>query len=537
VDVAAQAGIHFTHTNGATGNYYFVESTPAGCAFFDYDNDGFLDILLVQSGPSDDPRTVKDRPHCALYHNNGNGTFTDVTAGSGLDKDLGYGQGVAVGDYDNDGYDDLFITAYGGNHLFHNEHGTGKFKDVTYQMGLDKIHSTGYATSAAFGDYDNDGRLDLYVCYYAPWTREKDAHCKDAQQRQEYCTPEIYDPETHQLFHNDGDHFTDVSAQAGITKAKGHGLAVAFVDYNSDGKQDIFVANDLNANMLWRNNGNGTFTEVASEAGCAFSEGGGTMAGMGVAIADYDHSGRESLFVTNFSQKPNALFKNQGNGLFTDVSSASGLMLPHMPFLAFGCEFLDYDNDGWPDLIIANGHVSTHLDGSVGGTSYKERKQLFHNQGNGTFGEITAPDQLGDLGVPMVARGLAVGDFDNDGRVDALVNNQNGPAQLLHNQTHNTNHWVAFKTIGTRSNRDGLHTHLILRAGGMQQTATVRAGSSYLSASDRRVYFGLGAASRIEQVELRWPSGTHEVLKNLAPDAIYVVTEGKGITRKEPGPK
>jgi hypothetical protein len=399
-------------------------------------------------------------------------------------------------------------------------------------MGLDKVHSTGYATSAAFGDYDNDGRLDLYVCYYAPWTWAKDAPCQDAKQRREYCSPELYDAETHQLFHNEGSRFVDVSVKAGITKAKGHGLAVAFVDYNDDGRQDIFVANDLQPNMLWRNNGDGTFTNVAAAAGCAYSEGGGLMAGMGIAIADYDHSGRESLFVTNFSGKPNALFKNIGGGLFHDMSSASGLMLPHLPFLAFGCEFLDYDNDGWPDLLIANGHVSSHLDGSVDGIAYRERKQLFHNAGSGTFTEVTDPAQLGGLEVPMVARGLAVGDFDNDGRPDALINNQNGPAQLLHNQTRTANHWVMFKTVGTRSNRDGLHTRFLLTAGGVKQRATVRAGSSYLSASDRRVSFGLGAATCIDAVEIRWPSGAKDSYRDLAADAIYLVTERRGIARQ-----
>jgi len=526
--------VNFTHTTGATGKFYYIENLPAGCAFLDYDNDGWLDIFLVQSGPSDPPSQVKDRPHCALYHNNGDGSFTDVTAGSGLDRDLGYGYGIAVGDYDNDGYDDLFLTTYGHNFLFHNEKGTGKFTDVTGPMGLGKVHSAGYATSAAFGDYDNDGRLDLYVCYYAPWTWQTDKTCRDRQGRRDYCAPQIYDPDTHRLYHNEGSRFVDVSEKAGITKAKGRGLAVAFLDADGDGRQDIFVANDLTPNMLWHNNGNGTFTETASQAGVAFSEGGALMAGMGIALADYDHSGRESLFVSNFSGMPNTLYKNLDGGLFRDVSVLSGLALPHIPFLAFGCEFLDYDADGWPDLFIANGHVRIYGDPNVTEATYKERKQLFHNAGNGAFTEITDPAQLGDLGVPTVARGLAVGDYDNDGRLDALVNNQNGPAQLFRNADRSGRHWVRFKTIGTKSNRDGLHARFTLTAGGVKQTATVRAGSSYLSASDRRVYFGLGTATTIEKVEIVWPNGGRDLLQNLTPNASYIVTEGRGVTGRQP---
>ncbi len=553
-DVADRAGIHFVHTSGATGKFYFVENTPAGCAFFDYDNDGWLDVFLVQSGPSEPPGTVTNRPRCALYHNNGNGTFTDVTAGSGLDTDLGYGQGVAVGDYDNDGYEDLFVTAYGGNHLLHNELGKreqekGKgenalhptpytlhplFKDVTAQMGLGKLHSTGYATSAAFGDYDNDGRLDLYVCYYTPWTWKADKPCHDPMNRPEYCTPEIYEAETHRLYHNDGTHFTDVSEKAGITKAKGRGLSVAFVDYDGDERQDIFVANDLTPNMLWHNNGNGTFTNVAVEAGCAYDSSGAVMAGMGIGVADYDHSGRESLYVGNFTNLPNMLYRNMGGGRFQDASAEAGLALPHMKFLTFGCEFMDYDADGWPDLFVANGHVQVHADTILEGVGYKERKQLFHNERNDAFREITDPALLGDLAVPTVARGLAIGDFDNDGRLDALVNNQNGPAQLFHNRDRSPNHWVSFKTVGTRSNRDGRHARFVLTAGGVRQTATVRGGSSYLSYSDPRVYFGLGPATRVTKVEVRWPSGRQDVLQDVPADASYIVTEGRGITGRLP---
>ncbi len=533
-DVAAASGLSFRHDMGGKRRFYFIESTPPGCAFLDYDNDGFLDVFLVQSGsaaPSGSAPGVKSRPHCALFHNNRDGTFSPATAGSGLDKDLGYGQGVAVADYDNDGYDDLFVTAYGANHLFRNLGGSGKFEDVTKAMGLDKVHGTGYATSAAFGDYDNDGRLDLYVCYYALWTHAKDKKC-GANGIFDYCSPLLYDPEVHQLFRNTGGRFEDVSARAGITKTKGRGLAVAFTDYNEDGRQDIFVANDLTPNMLWRNNGNGTFSDVAVEAGCAYGEAGKAMAGMGIAVADYDRSGRDSLYVSNFSGRPNILFKNAG-GIFQDASENANLSLSHLPFLTFGCEFLDYNADGWNDLITNNGHVEFHQAQREAGIPYEQRKQLLRNEGRGVFREITDTKQLGDLATPVVGRGLATGDFDNDGRVDVLCSNQDAPVQLFRNHVQNSNHWVSFKMVGTKSNHNGLHARLILKAGGARQVATVRAGSSYLSSSDRRVYFGLGAAKQIDEVVVRWPGGARDTRKKLAPDMVYTVPEGRGVTGRQ----
>jgi hypothetical protein len=535
VNVSEEAGIRFQHSNGAsTGKFLFIESTPAGCGFIDYDNDGFLDIVLVQSGSSEPPEKVAQRPFCALYHNNGDGTFTEVTQGSGFDRNLGYGHGVAIGDYDNDGYDDIFLTSYPRNYLFHNEKGTGKFRDVSEEMGLGKTHSTGYATSAAFGDYDNDGKLDLYVAYYCPWTYDRDKPCRDAEKQRDYCSPQIYEPETHRLYHNEGTRFRDVSDRAGISKKTGRGLAVAFYDYDEDGRQDIFVANDLTENFLWRNEGNGKFVQKADEAGVAHATGGASMASMGIAIADFDRSGRESLFVTNFSGQPNMLYKNLGNGLFEDRSMPSGVALPHMKFLSFGCEFFDYDADSWPDLVTANGHVQTRAAQQFEGVTYRERKQLFRNQGNGTFQEITDPALLGALMKETVARGLAIGDYNNDGRLDLLFNSQNEEAELMRNQTQHNHHWVSFKAVGVKSNRNGYHARFTLTAGGVKRIATVRAGSSYLSASDPRVYFGLGNIDKIERVEIQWPGGTRDVLTNVEIDASHVVTEGKGITRKLP---
>ena len=529
-DVSSKVGLTFQHDLGDKGRFYFVENMAPGCAFLDYNNDGYLDIFLVQSGSSEAASSVKQRPFCALYRNDRKGSFINVTSGSGLDKDLGYGQGVAVGDYDNDGYDDLFITAYGGNHLFRNRRGNGRFEDVTKTSALDKVHGTGYATSAAWGDYDNDGRLDLYVCYYARWTHALDKECRDANGQRDYCLPQLYEPVTHRLFHNEGKRFVDVSDRAGISKVKGRGLAVAFADFNEDGHQDIFVANDLTPNMLWRNNGNGTFSDVAEQAGCAYDGQGRTMAGMGIALADYDRSGHQSLYVSNFADLPNILFKNLGNGIFEDATQAANLGTSHLKFLSFGCEFLDYDADGWQDLILNNGHVQVSQSKREAGVGYAQRKQLLRNEGQGTFREITEEAQLGDLKTPIVGRGLAVGDYDNDGKIDVLAVGQNAPVQLFKNRVRDANHWISFKAIGTKSNRNGAHTRFEIEASGARQIASVRAGSSYLSSSDRRVYFGLGKAKKVERVVIRWPSGTREVIKNLASDKIYTVTEGRGVT-------
>ena len=528
-DVATKAGIRFTHTSGATGKFYYIENTPPGCAFLDFDGDGWLDIFLVQSGPSDPFETVKNRPTCALYKNNGDGTFREITTGSGLDADIGYGQGVTIGDFDNDGYPDILVTAYDRLTLFHNEKGAGKFTDVTRKMGMDNLH--GYFTSAAFGDYDNDGRLDLYVCRYGPWSWKTNIPCRE-NFGLDYCSPTIYPPDYHLLLHNDGNRFRDVSQKSGILSEHGWGLAVAFVDFDGDGKQDIFVANDQASSMLWRNNGDGTFTDTALSAGVGYDAAGQVMAGMGIAIGDYDRSGHPGLFVSNFSDKPNMLFRNLGGGTFEDKSYPSGLALPHMKFLAFGTEFLDYDADGWLDLLVVNGHIKVHVEKQWEGITYKQRKQLFRNEGTGRFVEVTNPAEMGDMMNPTLGRGLAIGDFDNDGRVDALVSNQNGSPELFHNELHNGNHWVSFITVGTRSNREGRHTRFLLTSGGVTQTDIVRAGSSYLSASDRRVYFGLNKATVIEKVEVQWPSGTKDTLTNLATDTIYTITEGAGVTGK-----
>ena len=403
VDVAKQAGVNFTADTGIGGKrLYFIESTPAGGGFVDIDRDGNLDVILLQPGASSVDQLTGPRALTGLFRNNGDGTFTDAIKGSGLDKDLGFAHGVAVADYDNDGYSDILVTAYPRNFLFRNLGGSGKFEDVSERVGLAKTHSTGFATSAAFGDIDNDGRLDLYICYYSPWTPETDKPCKNAQGTRDYCTPEIYDADTHRLFRNTPKGFVDITKASGIEANKGRGLAVAFVDYDQDGKQDIFVANDLSPSFLWHNNGGLKFTDKAVEAGCAYSENGSLMAGMGIAIADYDRTSRPSMFVTNFAGMPNTLFKNIGDGFFENAADTSRIAQAHMKYLSFGCEFLDYDNDGWQDLMTADGHVQLSVDTkqSVG---VKQAKRLYRNAGNATFAPIENPEALGPLGEPVIS--------------------------------------------------------------------------------------------------------------------------------------
>lgn len=535
-DVAADSGLKWTHILGNSGKFPFIETTPAGCAFLDFNNDGYQDVFLVQSGSSASAKTVKNRPFCALFRNKRDGTFEDVTRGSGLDKDLGYGQGVTVGDYDNDGFDDFFITSYGGNHLFRNQGGRGQFSDETQSMGLAKVKESGYATSAAWGDYDGDGRLDLYVCYYAQWTHAEDKKCPDPVTGElDYCNPKLYEPSRHHLFRNQGNRFVDVSEKSGISKVKGRGLAAAFVDYNGDNKLDIFVANDMTPNMLWKNSGKSTFSNVSNQVGVAYDGQGQDMASMGIAIADYNRSGHPSFYVSNFADRPNILFKNSGAGTMEDVTRDAQLSLIHLKFLSFGCEFLDYDADGWPDLIANNGHVQMSQNHVIKGSTLKQRKQLMRNAGNERFEEITDAAQLGELSVPTLGRGLATGDFDNDGRLDVLAMSQNAPVQLFRNQTaKNGHHFLSLALRGTKSNRNAIGARVELKAGGATQTAWVRGGSSYLSSSDRRVYFGLGKTDKIEQISLLWPSGTKEMLRNLRADTFYTLTEGKGasISRK-----
>lgn len=528
IEETERVGIRFQHLNGFDNAFYFIENTGGGCGFIDFNNDGWQDLLFIQSGSSKPFTEVRNRQLCALYRNRKDGTFEDVTVGSGLDKDLSYGQGVAVGDYDNDGFDDIFITAFGQNHLFKNLNGSGKFRDVTMQMGLDKQHISRYATSAAFGDYDNDGLLDLYVCYYIDWSWDADVACINLQGEQDYCSPEKYLPVSHRLYRNEGNHFRDVSKSAGIATAKGRGLAVVFLDYNNDGKQDIYVANDLTPGFLWKNLGGGRFQDVAVETGCAYNGYNDTMAGMGIALGDYNHTGKESMYVTDYAERVNPLFEFK-NGVAQDVSRNLRLgLMPSCGVLSFGCVFVDYDADGWLDILTNNGHVRYRGDNSGMKIPYQQPKQLFRNTGY-RFEYISSSEQLGKLAVPTVGRGLASGDYNNDGRMDVVAVNQNASVQLFRNQSATQNHWISIKTVGTKSNRNGYHAKVYAKAGELCHFAVVRAASSYLSSNDSRIYFGLGNANKVDSLEIHWASGQKDRFKNLKTNTFYIATEGANL--------
>jgi hypothetical protein len=530
-NTARAAGIDFRHSHGGHGRHYLLETTGAGVAAFDYDGDGHVDIFFLQSGqlPWEGRAARSPAPLNRLYRNRGDGTFQDVTSGSGL-EDTGYGQGVAVGDYDGDGWDDLFVTAYGGNRLFRNLAGSGRFADVTAIAGVaDLSGGKRWCASAAFGDYDNDGLLDLYVTRYARWSPETDKQCLNPRGEPSYCSPEIYPGEEHLLYRNLGNgKFRDVSAAAGITRHSGHGLGVAWVDYDLDGWEDIFVPNDLSPFFLWRNNRNGTFTNVGEPAGVAYSDMGQLLSGMGVAVADFNGDGLQDLFVTNFSGQMNALFRNEKGGVFTNVTVPSGIGPASFMRLGFGCEFVDFDRDGLADLLVGNGHVNEDVGAYSQGIEYAQPKSLLRNNGNGTFKDVL--EGLGDLAVPHVTRGLAVADFNGDGHLDAVTVNQNGPAELLMYTGPDTGAWISVRTRGKGrggSNANGYHARITVRAGGRTQVKEVRSGSSYASHSDAAAYFGLGNVARVDELRIDWhASRTVTVARNVEAGRGYLAREG-----------
>ncbi len=532
-DVTQQAGIHFVHNNGAFGKKYLPETMGPGVAFIDYDNDGWLDIFLVNG--MDWPGHVRKHSTPKLYHNNHDGTFTDVTRKAGLDLEL-YGMGVAVGDYDNDGYDDLFVTAYGQSHLFHNN-GNGTFTDVTQKAGLQGPKE--FSTSAAWVDYDKDGHLDLVVGNYVQWTPETDLYCTLDGKRKSYCTPESYKGTAVRLWHNRGNGtFEDLTQKAGLGDATSKTLGVAVLDYDNDGWPDLLFSNDTQPNKLYRNNGNGTFSEKAVVAGVAFSEDGVARAGMGVDAADYDHSGYASLLITNFSNQMVSLYHNEGKGLFVDEAPRSEIGRASLLTLGFGCFFFDYDLDGWPDVFIANGHVDDDIQKVQANVSYAERPHLFRNVGKGKFEEVT--QSMGAaFASSRVGRGAAYADINNDGRLDLLLSTNGGPVYLFRNEAQSGaagNHSLRLKLIGTKSNRDGIGAVVKLTAGGETQTKMLRSGSSYLSASELALTFGLGPRDKADSIEVRWPSGQVDRLSAVPGGATLTVTEGKGITtRREYG--
>ena len=524
-DVTAQAGIRFKHNNGAFGKKYLPETNGSGCAFLDYDNDGWQDVLLINSTSfADAPKKVNSV--MALYHNNQNGTFTDVTTQAGLAKPI-YGQGVAVGDYDNDGFVDIFVTALGQSRLFRNG-GNGKFVDVTAKAGLT---SPGYfSSSAAFFDYDKDGRLDLFLCNYVEWSAETDVFCALDNVNKSYCTPEKYKGQSSRLYHNVGGKFVDVTEKAGVLDPTSKSLGVAIVDFDRDGWPDIFVANDTQPNKLYKNNGGkGTFTESALTAGVALSEDGKARGGMGTDFADIDGSGNPSIIVGNFSNDMLAIFRNQGNGLFIDDAPASKVGQATMLSLTFGVFFFDYDLDGRPDFFMSNGHVADDINKVQPKITYAMKPQIFHNDGKARFTETTA-----GAGRPfqkaVVGRGAVYGDYDNDGDLDILLTTNGGPAYLLRNDNGNQARFVRFKTIGAKSNRDGIGAKItITLADGSKQWQVAHSGSSYCSQSEAPLTFGLNRNDKIAKVEIEWPSGKVDKLADLGANQLYVLKEGAGI--------
>jgi len=526
-DVTQSAGIHFVHNNGSFGKKFLPETMGPGVAFIDYDNDGWPDIFLVNG--MDWPGHVQKRSMPKLYHNNHDGTFTDVTHKAGLDVEM-FGMGVAVGDYDNDGYDDLFVTAYGQSHLFHNN-GNGTFTDVTQKAGL--LGPKEFSTSAAWVDYDKDGHLDLVVGNYVQWTPETDLYCTLDGKSKSYCTPESYKGTAVRLWHNRGNGtFEDVTQKAGLGEPTSKTLGVATLDYDNDGWPDLLFSNDTQPNKLYRNNGNGTFTEKAVVAGVAFSEDGVARAGMGVDAADYDHSGFPSLLITNFSNQMLSLYHNEGKGLFVDEAPRSEIGRASLLTLGFGCFFFDYDLDGWPDVLVANGHIDADIQRVQANVKYAMPPHLFRNLGKGKFEEVTK--SLGPaFAAPRVGRGAAYADINNDGRLDLLLSTNGGPVYLFRNEAQGaaaSNNSLRIKLIGTKSNRDGIGATVQLSAGGETQTQMLRSGSSYLSASELVLTFGLAHNERVNEIEIRWPSGEIDRLSNVTASQTVTVTEGKGIT-------
>ena len=521
-DITAQAGIHFLHNNGAFGKKWLPETMGPGCAFIDYDNDGYPDILLVNGedfpGHQRTPSTLK------LYHNNHDGTFSDVTRKAGLAVSM-FGFGVAVGDYDNDGFDDLFITALGQSHLFHNN-GNGTFTDVTKAAGLWGPNE--FSTSAAWIDYDRDGKLDLVVANYVQWTPQTDIYCTLDGAHKSYCTPESYKGASARLWHNLGNgKFEDTTQKAGFYDPTSKSLGVAILDYNGDGWPDILLSNDTQPNKLYLNKKDGTFEERGVAAGIAFSEDGVARAGMGVDAADYDRSGKSSIIITNFSNQMISLYHNEGNGLFVDEAPRSEVGRATLVTLGFGCFFFDYDNDGWPDILIADGHIENEIERVQKRVSYAEPPHLFRNLGGGKFTEVT--QQMGAaFAAPKVGRAVAYADIDNDGALDVLLTTNAGRPYLFHNEG-GTNRSLRVKLVGTKSNRDGIGAVVRVTAGADKQWKMLRSGSSYLSQSELVLTFGLGAQTKADAIEIQWPSGQVDKLSNVNAGQTVTVQEGKGI--------
>lgn len=524
VDVTSSSGLLFQHNSGAFGGKFLPETLGSGCAFLDYDGDGWQDILLVNG--TDWPGHKRTRSTLKLYRNNRNGTFTDVTRKAGLDIEM-YGMGVAAGDYNNDGFPDIFITCVGQSRLFKNT-GKGTFIDVTKTSGL--AGHMGFSTSAIWFDYDRDGLLDLFVCNYVKWSPEHDVFCSLDGKHKSYCTPEAYRGDTCWLFHNRGNGtFEDVTAVSGIFDSSSKSLGVAMFDYDHQGWLDLVVANDTQPNKLYRNQQNGKFKDIAVEAGLAYSTEGKPRAGMGVDIADFENSGAPGIAITNFDNEMIGLYRASGKQGFTDIATQNGVGLASKDRLGFGCTFFDANLDGYLDLAVANGHIDDTVRNIRGNVGYAQPPQLFLNDGHAKFTDVAAAAG-GGFDSPKVGRGLAYGDFDRDGDQDLLITTNNGPAFLYRNDQLSGNHSLRLRLQGTKSNRDGIGAVVRIFYGGVSQSRMVKAGSSYLSQSELPLTFGLGKNDTVERMTVEWPSGRLEEFKNLKAGKAYDCLEAKGLT-------
>lgn len=526
VEVTSAAGIDFKHNSGAFGGKYLPETMGPGCAFLDYDNDGWQDIILING--MDWPGHKRQRTTMRLYHNNRNGTFTDVTKRAGLDMEM-YGLGVAVGDFNNDGFADLFVTCVGQSRLFQNT-GKGTFVDVTQRSGLG--NRLGFSTSALWFDYDRDGHLDLFVCNYVKWSPAQDVFCSLDAKHKSYCTPEAYRGATAWLFHNRGNGtFEDVTATSGIFDSSSKSLGVAMLDYDRDGWVDLFVANDTQPNKLYQNKRDGTFEDVALKAGVAFSEDGKARAGMGVDVADYDNSGIPGLVVTNFDNEMLGFYQGTKGGLYVDVAPRSNIGKLSQRSLGFGCFFFDADLDGLLDLLVVNGHIDDTVRNVRADTNYEQPPHLFLNLGKEGFRDVAA-EAGADFARPKVGRGAAFGDVDNDGDLDVLITTNQGPAHLYRNDQLAGNRSIRVRLVGTKSNRDGIGAAVRLYHGGESSSRMVKSGSSYLSQSELPLTFGMGARDTAERLVIHWPSGSTEEYKNLRAGRRYECVEGRGISEQ-----
>ena len=530
-EVSRPLKLDFHHHNSPTSNKYLPETMGAGVALFDYDNDGRLDVFFTNGASLSDPMPPGAMPDKSdpeywnrLYHQNADGTFSDVTEKAGVsgNPQAGYSMGVAVGDYDNDGFEDLLVTSYGGNVLYHNN-GDGTFSDVTAKAG---VHGSGWSVSAGFFDYNKDGRLDIFVTRYLDWTFAKNIYCGDrVPGYRAYCHPKNFPAVSSMLFRNNGDGtFTDVSIPSGIAAEKGKALGVAFADYDGDGWIDVYVANDSMQCFLFHNNRNGTFTESGLNSGAGLNQDGNTFAGMGVDFADYDNDGRPDVVVSDLSNERYALFHNEGGGLFSDESNSSGLARITMLFSGWGIKFFDFDNDGWKDIFVAQGHVLDNVEKTSSGLKYEQAPLLLRN----VRGKFQNVDVGSALSRPRAGRGAAFGDIDNDGDVDIVVANVGGGCSLLRNNGGNRYHWLGFRLTGTRSNRDGIGARLeITSASDGKQVYIVSTAGSYISASDRRVIAGLGSDTFAKRIIIKWPSGIVQTLSNVKADQMLEVKESE----------